>query len=132
MDKPMATITIKGKEYPIKCSNYVLALIQDKYDNLNDFEVLISGKKEILDKNGNPKKDKEGNQLFEIGEPSIDAINYALPLMVNEGIEIEADELNKEAELLKDKYIIRNVDNSIYELSNLIRIEFYKAVISKK
>jgi len=132
MDKPMTKILINGKEYPIKCTNYVLAIIQDKYENLNDFELELSGKEPALDSKGNQKKDKEGNLLYKNGEPSLNAINFMLPLCVNEGIEIEADELNKEAVLLKEKFIIRNVDVGFYALANILREEFYKAVIAKK
>lgn len=132
MEKELTKISIKGKEYPIKCSNYVLAMIQDKYENLTDFETLLSGKKPVLLKNGEHKKDKEGNDVYKVGEPSIEAINFMLPLVVNEGIEIEAELLNTKAEVLDNKYIIRNVDVNVFELSVLLRLEFYKAVTAKK
>ncbi|MBQ0112682.1 MAG: hypothetical protein KBT03_06100 [Bacteroidales bacterium] len=128
----MAKIKIKGKEYPLKCTCYVLAIIQDKYENLTDFEIELSGKKPFME-NGEQKKDEKGNLLYKQGEPSMKAINFMLPLCVNEGIEIEAEELNTEAKPLKEKYINRNVEGlSIYELSKMLCEEFYRAVIAKK
>lgn len=125
-------ITLSGREYPIKCSNFVLAEIQAKYGELSKFEDLLSGRKAKYDDNGNRLRDEDGNAIFEKTDISMDAINFFLPLIINEGLEIEAIEKNKPAEIIDSKTIIRMIDVNPFTLSLELLMEFYRAFNIKK
>lgn len=70
------------KKYPIKCDLTVLEEIQEKYGTINEFELKLAGWM------------KNEKKLVKT-EPSMKAIRFALPLMINEGIDI-ANELHDE------------------------------------
>lgn len=128
----LKTIKIAGRVYPIKCSNFVLAQIQEKYGDLSTFEDKLAGRKPVYDNNGNKVRDDENKIVFERAEVSMDAINFFLPLVVNEGLEIEAIEKNKPAETIDPKALVRSIDCSPYKLAIELLVEFYRAFNIKK
>mgnify|MGYP003290890613 CR=1 FL=1 len=131
MDK-LSTITLSGKEYPMRCSNFVLQEIQEKYKDLSEFERKLAGRIPALDENGKQKYNDEGKKLYIQVETSLEAINFFLPLVVNEGIEVEAILKNKEAKTLDPKQIIRMNDVSPYKLQEILLEEFFRAFEIKK
>lgn len=131
-DKRLDTVAIADKEYNIRCTIGVLANLQEKFGTLDEFENKMRPKTPVLDEEGMQKKDEAGNPLWEYGTPDLGAITYALPLMVNEGILVEADRLGQPAQELDADYILRNVQESPWLIGNKIISEFYRAFVSKK
>ena len=125
-------IKLGQKSLPIKCDNYVLMEIQENYGTITQFEAELVGLKPLMDKEGNPAVNADGKQLFTAVEPSIKAINFVLPLMINEGLEIEADSRNKPFEPLTEKEIIRAIDIPYKELSIILHEEFARCFKTKK
>ena len=123
MIEKLNMITLENTSYPFKCDNLVLEVLQDEFGTLDDFEKKLNGWNPILDKNGEQKLDKEGKGLFRVGEPSMKAINFALPLMIREGIEIKNMKLKKPMEIPSDRTLIRMVENPI-QVSKLIYEEY--------
>lgn len=123
MLEKLNTITLGNTQYPIKCDNLVLEALQDEFGTLDDFEKKINGWIPIIEKNGMQKLDKEGKGLFRVGEPSMKAINFALPLMIKEGVEIKNIKAKKEMELPSDKTLLRMVENPI-QISKLLYAEY--------
>lgn len=132
MDMKLDTVAIADKDYNIRCTIGVLANLQEKYGTLDEFENKLRPKTPVLDEEGIQKKDEAGNPLWEFGVPDMGAITYALPLMVNEGILMEADRLGQPAQELDADYILRNVQESPLLIGNKIISEFYRAFVSKK
>lgn len=128
----LKTIKLSGKEYPIKCSNFVLAKIQEKYGDLSEFENKLAGRKYKYDNEGKKVRDEEGKIVYIDTEVSMEAINFFLPLIVNEGIEIDAIEKNKPAEVMDPKKIVRMIDSNPYNLALELLMEFYRAFNIKK
>lgn len=126
------TLTLSGKKYPYRCSNSVLAEIQEEYGTLAEFERKLSGRKLLLDKNGEPRINEDGLKLYTKTEPSLKAVNFALPLMIEEGLQYEADQKRKEAPEVDAKTIIGEIDINPFELADMILEEFYGALAIKK
>lgn len=124
MFEKMNRITLSGKEYPYKCDILVLEKIQEEYPDLSDFENRLSGFVPAREKDGTIKRNEEGFMLGTYGTPDIKTVNKTLCWMIQEGLEIEADEKRKEYEPVSDKTILRSVDLSPSELGKILQEEF--------
>ncbi len=108
--------------YPMKCDLAVLEIIQEEYGTINKFEKKLIGEVEQTDQNT-----KEAYT-----EPSVKAVRFALPLMINEGIDIEN---LKEGE--KRKHITENELNemmsefNLFEIARKLHDEFVRCFITK-
>lgn len=80
----MGTVTLGGKKYPVKCDINVLIEIQEQFDGLNNFEMLLTGFRLVKDPDGSAAMDGDGKPLFEVKEPSLRAIRVVLPHMLRE------------------------------------------------
>jgi len=78
------TVRLAGKEYPIRCDINVLIEIQEKFDTVSNFEMLITGVKIVKDEKGTAILDKKGKVLFKRCDPSLRAIAEILPCMLSE------------------------------------------------
>lgn len=132
MKSKLNHVVIDGINYPIKCDNVVLEEIQEKYGKINSFELEIAGLKIRTDKNGKILRGKDKEILYEQIEPSIKAINFALPIMINEGIAIEADEKGVKAEPIEKKEFLRNINTSFLVLAKIVKEEFKQCFLIKK
>lgn len=63
-------VVLAGKEYPIRCDINVLAEIQDQFDTIPNFEMLLTGVKIRKDKDGNALLDHDNKILFDRCDPS--------------------------------------------------------------
>lgn len=125
-------IIINGKTYPMKMDLNVLETIQNEYGTINEFERDILGLKFAKDADGKQLFNDEGEPKMIIGETSIRAIKVALPAMINEGLEIEAEEAGKEFEPVEESYIFRNCNVSYELLGKMIHEEFKRCFKVKK
>lgn len=71
-------LEIDGKKYPIFCDFNVLEEIQNKYEEIDNFDKILTG-----------RKDDDTT-----GEINISALKYILMLMLNEGSEIDGKATN--------------------------------------
>lgn len=121
--KEMERIRIGEKTYPIKIDLNVLEAIQELYGSVHAFELDLVGIKR--------EEDDDGNEAVRIVEPSIRAIRTALPLMINEGLEIEASVTGKPYEPIEAQQIIQECYIPFDEISRIIHEEF-KRCFGKK
>ena len=84
MDK-LTYIEVGKEKYPIKCDNLVLQQIQEEFGSVRLFEMALIGLAAEKNPDGTDKRDDKGQIILKHVEPSIKAINFGLPLMVNEG-----------------------------------------------
>lgn len=115
-------ITLSGEEYPIKCDLLVLEKIQEEFGNVNDFENLILNWESV---------EIDGEKQIKSKFPSARAVNFTLPLMINEGIEIENELTGQKRPPVNRKDIIRKVDMRLTEIAGLIHEEFAKCFKTK-
>ncbi len=113
-EQKLEKITLSGMEFPIKIDNFVLEKLQKKYGTLQVYEMLLTGK----------RKDKE-DKIF-VTEPSLEAINFTVPLMIQEGMEIEG----KEAPTTEE--IVRMIDIPMWHMAQTIQTEFSRCFETKK
>lgn len=118
-------ITLSGEEYPIRCDLLVLEKIQDEFGSISDFEA------KILNWRYTGEKNEEGEWLRKSKLPNAHAVNFALPLMINEGIEIENETAEEKRPLVGEKEIIRKVDMKLTEISAIIHDEFARCFRTK-
>lgn len=117
-------IEIDDVKYPIKCDNFILGEVQEKYGSIHDFECKIIGvKKEIIN----------GEEKYIGCEPSVKAINYILPLMINEAVDIlKEDNPDCKYERVDPKKFIRSIKMDLAKLANEIHDEWKRAFVTKK
>lgn len=128
----LTRIKIGAKSYPIKVDLNVLAEIQEQYGSVNQFERDLLGLKLKKDANGNQVYTSDGDPEMYIVEPSVKAIAMALPLMINEGLEVEARAKGKDFEPLEDIDILSECNISFETLSQFIHAEYKKCFEVKK
>lgn len=117
-------ILIGERTYPIKIDLNVLEVIQEKYGDIVTFERELLGLK--------PQKDESGDTVFELCPPSIGAIKTVLPLMVNEGMAIEAEMTGKPYEPLSELQVISGCEIAYNVLADIIHEEFKRCFRVKK
>ena len=125
-------IIIAGKTYPIKMDLNVLEHIQNEYGTIYKFERDLLGIEFQKDEEGKQKYNSDGNPIMYRKEPSIKAIKVALPLMINEGLAIEAEERSISWEAVSENEIWRNCDISYELLAKMIHEEFKRCFQVKK
>lgn len=125
-------IMIAKKTYPMKCDLNVLEALQEEFGSVNEFERLLLGIRMQKDEEGRQLYTKDGEPQIYIVEPSIKAIKVALPLMINEGLAIEAAEKGGVAEHVEELDVIAGCDISFELLSRMIHEEYKKCFVTKK
>ena len=119
-EKKLNTITLSGKEYPIKCSILVLEKIQDKYETLEAFEDDLS----IFE-------DTKENEEIKVRFPKMTALCDALYWMVQEGEEITAEEEGRKPIKYKRESLTRKMDGSLFTTAQILKREFGRSFTSK-
>lgn len=125
-------IQIGETKYPFKIDLNVLEQIQEKYGSVHEFERDLLGLKYLKDKEGNQLYDEEGAPRMYKQEPSIKAIRTILPLMINEGLEIEAEEKGESFTPVSDQTILRECGVPFNLLAEIIHEEFRRCFATKK
>lgn len=128
----LKSITINKVRYPYKIDLFVLEKLQETWSSISEFERELKGFKLAKTPDGAQRYDENGEMLIERVHFSIKALNDILPLMVNEGIEIESSAKGKEFEPVDEKEFIRNCNISPYRLQELVVEEFDRCFEVKK
>ena len=110
----------------------MLHQIQEEFGSVRLFEMALIGLAAEKNPDGTDKRDDKGQIILKHVEPSIKAINFGLPLMVNEGLEIEAEQKNTDFKYLEDKEIIRSIQLSYLKLSEIMHKELARCFETKK
>ena len=79
-------LEVEGKKYPMEFNLNVMEVIQDEYGTVDKWGELTEG---------------------ENGEPNIKALVFGLTAMINEGLEIEAEDKGKDFKPLTHKQVAR-------------------------
>lgn len=116
-------IELSGQSIPYKCDLFVLEKIQDKYGSLSEYENRLSGFTPSKDENGENIRNEKGYLVGTSEQPDISVLNDTLIWMVEEGLEIER-EAGKETVSITNRGLIRMVDMSPRELSEILHEEF--------
>lgn len=119
-------ILIGDKTYPFRIDLNVLQHIQEEYGSISLFEQELIGIR-YKDEDG-----EDGKIVPELTEPSIKAIITVLPMAVNEGLIIEADELNRPAEKVTAEFVTRNCTLPYDKLADMLHKEFKRCFATKK
>ena len=117
-------IELSGELYPIKCDMLVLEQIQDKYNDISEFENGITGFRPKIGEDGLPERNEEGLIIGMSGVPDIKMLKDGLIWMIREGMDIEKEEGKKERPELTDKQIMRKVDIPPKRLGKILHDEF--------
>lgn len=130
--RKMARIRIGKKDYPMKMDLNVLEHIQEEYGSINQFERDILGIEYLKDENGKQLYTKDGDCRMRIVEPSVKAIKAVLPMMINEGLAIEADIRGGEYVPVSEQEIFRECRIPFGDLADMIHEEFARCFETKK
>ncbi len=125
-------ILIGDKTYPIKLDLNVLERIQEEYSTIHEFERKILGLRVARDKDGKALYMDNGKPRMVSVEPSVKAINTVLPMMVNEGLAVEAEVTRKGFEPVSDLWVISNCHIDYTVLAKMIHSEFKRCFEVKK
>lgn len=125
-------ILLDGKTFPVKIDLNVLERIQEEYGSIYEFERKILGLEVARDDNGKVIYGDDKKPVMLSVEPSIKAINTVLPLMINEGLAIEAEETGRSWELVSDLWVFANCSIDFNVLAKMIHKEFKRCFETKK
>lgn len=126
MVEKLTYIELADGQYPIKCDLAVLEAVQEEYGEITIFERELLG----LKKTG--KKGKDGKNDYIKGEPSIKAVRFVLPLMINEGIDIENRMEKAKRKHITDKDLQELVAGvNVFNIADQLHAEFVRCFVSK-
>lgn len=134
-EMPMETlrrIILDGRTFPVKIDLNVLEKIQDEYGSIYEFERKILGLEVARDRNGKVIYGDDKKPVMLSVEPSIKAIKTVLPLMINEGLAIEAGETGQSWEPVSDLWVFANCSIDFNVLAKMIHAEFKRCFETKK
>lgn len=131
MKEVLNKITISEQEYPVKFDHYVLSRVQEEFESIDAFEQAILWFAAKTDQEGNVIKE-DGDIVWINKEPNVKVMNFVLPLIINEGLEIEAEEFGIPFTPVTQKDVIRNLDIPFRTLAKLIHAEYRRCFASKK
>lgn len=131
MIEKLTRIEIGNKKLPIRCDLQVLSAIQDEFESLTVFEQKIIGLKPKKDEVGRYIYKEDGTLDYSVGEPSLKAVAFALPLFIHEGIE-KAIEQGEDIPELNWKASIDEVDFNYVEVALALYQEFQRCFRRKK
>lgn len=117
----LAYIELSGVKLPIRCDMLVLEKIQEDYGDISEFENKLIGFEPIYNEDGSAKINEDGKSVGKSTLPDIKTVRYGLWEFVKEGIECNGQETK-----YSEKDMIRMVDISIRELSDLLHEEFMR------
>ena len=124
MDKKMNLIKLDGARVPYKCTNNVLAQMQEEHGSIDAFYLKLIGREPVLDEDGYEMHNEEGKRLLRRIEPSIRTINRFFVACVQEGLEIEGKGRHWE-----EKELIRMVEQAPFSLVPLLAEEFNRSFL---
>lgn len=125
-------VQIGGQTYPVKMDLCVLEYIQENYSSIRQWELDILGIGVVKDEEGHVVVDEDGETKAYLKEPSVKAIRAALYPMVNEGLEIEAEQTGKSWVPVTRKFIDRECHTDYRQLADFIHAEFKRCFAVKK
>ena len=128
----LKSITIGKIRYPYKIDLFVLEKLQDTWENISEFERALKGYRFAKNPDGSQRYSDNGDPLVEKVHFNLKALNDVLPLMVNEGLEIEANTKGTEYVPVDEKEFVRGCNISPYVLQELVVEEFDRCFERKK
>ena len=123
-------IELSGEKYPYKCDLFLLEKIQEEYEDLSEYENMLMGFSPKRDDDGGIVRNEKGLMVGTYEIPNISLLKEALYDMISEGIEIAKEEGKEYPPIHKDR-ILRKVDMSPKELSELLHEEFSRCFARK-
>lgn len=116
----------KTLEVPFRCDLYVLNAIQNQYGTIETFERELVG---MYPKEGSDSME-EG--AYEMREPSIKALLFALPMMVREGFRAEKEENGRDIPDMNDMQLVLNIRRDYRLIADDIHEEMRRCFGVKK
>lgn len=115
----------KTLEVPFRCDLYVLNAIQNQYGTIEAFERELVGMY--------PKEDSDSaGDAYEMREPSIKALLFALPMMVREGFRAEKEENGRDIPDMNDMQLVLNIRRDYRLIADDIHEELRRCFGVKK
>lgn len=108
-------------EVPFRCDLYVLNEIQKHFGTIEQFECELVG-----------IKANEADAVAEIGEPSVKAILYVLPMMIREGFKAEQEENGRPMPEYNDVHMILSISRNYRLIADDIHEEMRRCFGIKK
>lgn len=128
MKANVTRIEIDGESYPIRIDNYVLQEIQESYGSIIQFEKDIVGLKDKIGEDGEYELDENGRRKQIVVETSLNALNFIIPIMIEEGLSITGER----KENFDAKEVLQNMDIPFEVQAEIVRSEFARCFSSKK
>lgn len=125
-------IKIGVHDYPVKIDLCVLEKIQEDYGSINEWERDILGIGFVTDDEGHVVIGEDNKPLAYSKEPSVKAIRAVLSLMINEGLEIEAEQMGVEWKPVSKALIDRECTTDYKVLAEIVHKEFSRCFVVKK
>ena len=125
-------IRIGDRDLPIRIDYNVIEEIEEEYETLEKFRMELLGFKWKRGDDGKYIYDDEGKPVPELTKPSMRALNFILPIMINAGIKAEAYEMKKPYEPIDPELIIMECEIERNFLMEIINREMERCQRVKK
>lgn len=113
-------------EVPFRCDLYVLNAIQNQYQTIEAFERELVGMYRKAD------SDSTSEDAYEMREPSIKAVLFALPMMVREGFRAEKEENSRYVPDMNDMQLVLSIRRDYRLIANDMHEELRRCFGVKK
>lgn len=125
-------IKIGDKDLPVRIDYNVIEEIEEEFETLEKFRMELLGFRFKKDEAGDYIIDNEGRPVPEITRPSMKAMNFILPRMINEGLKYEAWEKGTTYEPMDPEYILMACEIERNYLMDIINKELERCQKVKK
>ena len=128
----LAKIRIGDKDLPIRIDINVLEAVEEEFDTLEKFRMELLGFRWKRGADGAYVYGEGGKPEIEVTKPSMKAMRFILPLMVNEGLKAQAYEQHKEYEPMDPEAVIMECEIERMYLLEIIEAELARCQKVKK
>ena len=128
----LTRIPIDGKMLPIRIDLNVLDQIEERYDTKQKFQQELLGFRFKRGEDGKYERTEDGRIAIEYAKPSLKALIFILPRMINEGLKAEAYDTGKAYEPLEADWIIAACEMDREYLYSVINDELTRCERVKK
>ncbi|MBR5421010.1 MAG: hypothetical protein IK115_07695 [Lachnospiraceae bacterium] len=125
-------IRIGDRDLPIRIDYNVIEEIEEEFETLERFRMELLGFRWKRMDDGKYEYDDEGKPIPEITKPSMKAMNFILPLMINEGLKAEAYEQKKPYDPMDPEQILMECEIEKNYMLNIINREMERCQSVKK
>lgn len=126
----LSTIDLQGDKIPILCTMEVLEDIQNEFGTIPAFIEKLAPT--VKDEDGETKIDENGYPVFSGEVPDLHTLTFALPRLIQNGIEVYNSHHNIKIPFMTKTEIWQKNENSVFSTASTIYVEVMRSIHAPK